>query len=65
MDKQEYLGISFYDEKDEKMRTLPIINLFNSEEVKNLRKTIYCKADEGRLNIQDRDKTLEIISNFS
>jgi len=64
MDKREYLRISFYDEKDEQMRTLPTINLFNSEEVENLRTTIYCKVDEGRLNSQDRDKTLEIISNF-
>ena len=64
MDKQEYLRISFYDEKDEQIRILPTINLFNSEEVKNLRETIDCKADEGRLNPEDRDKTLEIISNF-
>tara|TARA_Y100000296_G_C5065846_1_gene202298 strand:- start:422 stop:619 length:198 start_codon:yes stop_codon:yes gene_type:complete len=64
MDKQEYLRISFYDKKDEQIRILPTINLFNSEEVENLRKTIYCKADEGRLNPEDRDKTLEIISNF-
>tara|TARA_Y100000294_G_C8302166_1_gene235194 strand:+ start:153 stop:350 length:198 start_codon:yes stop_codon:yes gene_type:complete len=64
MDKQEYLRISFYDEKDEQIRILPTINLFNSEEVKNLRETIYCKVDEGRLNPEDRDKTLEIISNF-
>lgn len=65
MNDQEYLRISFYDEKDELMRTLPTINLFNSEEVGNLRETIYCKVDEGRLNPEDRDKTLEIISNFS
>ena len=65
MNDQEYLRISFYDEKDELMRTLPTINLFNSEEVGNLRETICCKVDEGRLNPEDRDKTLEIISNFS
>jgi len=65
MNDQEYLRISFYDEKDELKRTLPTINLFNSEEVENLRETIYCKVDEGRLNPEDRDKTLEIISNFS
>ena len=64
MDKQEYLRISFYDEKDKQIRILPTINLFNSEEVENLRETIYCKTDEGRLNPEDRDKTLEIISNF-
>ena len=65
MNDQEYLRISFYDEKDELMRDLPTINLFNSEEVENLRETICCKVDEGRLNPEDRDKTLEIISNFS
>lgn len=65
MNDQEYLRISFYDKKDELKRTLPTINLFNSEEVENLRETICCKVDEGRLNPEDRDKTLEIISNFS
>ena len=64
MDNQEYLRISFYDEKNELMRTLPTINLFNSEEVGNLRETICCKIDEGRLKPKDGNKTLEIISNF-
>jgi len=64
MVNQEYLRIKFYDEKDEQIRTLPTINLFNPEEVTNLRETIYFKINEGRLKPEDGIKTLEIISNF-
>ena len=61
----EFLRISFYDQKDEVMRTLPTINLHNLRNVKNLYKTLDCIVDEGRLTPEERDSVIKTYSNFS